>query len=101
MMSTDEAVRHLSKDLGINEDALLREGIAEYIKNRIKACMRDRLEILSRYKISSIQEFENKVNDGSIPEHPGWEDLIIIENLENSISKLKKELSNVRNIYIS
>jgi len=31
----------------------------------------------------------------------GWEDLIIVENLENSISKLRKELSNVRNIYIS
>jgi len=96
-----EAVKHVSKDLGIDEDVIIREGIAEFIKNRIRACMRDRLEILSRYKISSIQEFENKVNDGSIPEHPGWEDLIIIENLENSISKLKKELSNVRNIYIS
>lgn len=96
-----EVVKHVSKDLGINEDVIIREGIAEFIKNRIKTCMRDRLEILSRYQLSSIQEFENKVNDGSIPEHPGWEDLIIVENLENSISKLKKELSNVRNIYIS
>jgi hypothetical protein len=101
MSGAIEAVKHVSKDLGINEDVIIREGIAEFIKNRIKASMRDRLEILSRYKISSIQEFEHKVNDGSIPEHPGWEDLIIVENLENSISKLKKELSNVRNIYIS
>jgi len=59
--------------------------------------MRDRLEILSRYKISSIEDFENKVTDGSIPEHPGWEDMIIVENLENTISKLKKELYDVRN----
>jgi len=101
MSGAIEAVKHVSKDLGINEDVIIREGIAEFIKNRIKASMRDRLEILSRYKISSIQEFENKVNEGMIPEHPGWEDLIIVENLENSISKLKKELSNVRNIYIS
>ena len=55
----------------------------------IEACIRDRLEIFSKYKISSIEEFENKVNGGSIPEHPGWEDLIIVENLENTISKLK------------
>jgi len=98
MSEAIEAIKHVSKDLGINENVLILEGVAEYIKNRIKACMRDRLEILSRYKISSLEEFEKKVNDGSIPEHPGWEDLIIVENLENSISILKKELSNVRNI---
>jgi len=101
MSGAIEAVKHVSKDLGINENVLIMEGVAEYIKNRIKACMRDRLEILSRYNISSIEEFENKVTDGSIPEHPGWEDMIIIENLEDSITKLKMELSNVRNIYIS
>jgi hypothetical protein len=98
MSGAIEAIKHVSNDLGINENVLILEGIGAYLKNRIKACMRDRLEILSRYRISSIEEFETKVNEGSIPEHPGWEDLIIVENIENSISKLKKELSNVRNI---
>ncbi|MGB8217904.1 MAG: hypothetical protein WCE94_11445 [Candidatus Methanoperedens sp.] len=101
MGSSIETVKHLSKDLGINEDILIREGIIEYIKSRIKACMRDRLEIISRYKISSLDEFEKKVREGSIPEHPGWEDLIILENLENTIKKLKKELSHVGNISFS
>jgi len=99
MVSTAEAVKHLSRDLGINEDALIREGIVEYLKSKIKACMRDKLEIMSRYRVSSIDEFEKKVQEGTIPEHPGWEDLITIENLENSINKLKKELSHVGNIY--
>ena len=101
MGSSIETVKHLSKDLGINEDALIREGIIEYIKSKIKDCMRDRLEIISRYKISSLDEFEKKVREGSIPEHPGWEDLIVLENLENTIKKLKKELSHVGNISFS
>lgn len=101
MGSSIEAVKHLSKDLGINEDVLIREGIIEYIKSRIKDCMRDRLEIISRYKTSSLDEFEKKVREGSIPEHPGWEDLIILENLENTIKKLKKELSHVGNVSFS
>ncbi|MFZ3384921.1 MAG: hypothetical protein WA144_13440 [Candidatus Methanoperedens sp.] len=101
MFGANEAVKIVSKDLGINEDALIQEGIVEYIKKRIKACMRDRLEILSRYNISSIGEFETKVHDGIIPEHPGWEDLITLENLENSIAKLKRELTNVKNISLS
>lgn len=98
MVSTAEAIKHLSRDLGINEDALIRESITEYLKSKIKACMRDKLEIMSRYRISSIDEFEKKVQEGTIPEHPGWEDLITLENLENSINKLKKELSHVGNI---
>ena len=98
MSGAIETAKIVSKDLGINEDALIREGIAEYILKRIKACMRDRLEILSRYEISSIEEFEKNVHEGIIPEHPGWEDLITLENLDNSIAKLKMELTNVRNI---
>ncbi len=94
MISTSEAVKHLSRDLGINEEVLVREGIIEYLKSRIKACMRDRLEIMSRYKVSSVDEFEKKVKEGTVPEHPGWEDLITLENLENSINKLRKELSH-------
>jgi len=62
------------------------------MSDAIEACTKDRLEILSRYKISSIEEFEKKVSEGSIPEHPGWEDLIIVENLENSILKLKNKI---------
>lgn len=101
MTTAIDAVRHLSKDLGINEDTIMRESILEYIKSKIRACMKDRLEIMSRYRVSSMDEFEKKVQDGSIPEHPGWEDLIVLENLENSINKLKEELLHVRNIHTS
>jgi len=60
--------------------------------------MTDRLEIMSRYQIVSLNDFENKMQDGTIPEHPGWEDLITLENLEDTINKLKMELSHVRDI---
>jgi hypothetical protein len=76
----------------------MREGIVEYIKSKIKYCMKDRLEIMSRYEVSSLNEFEKRLQEGIIPEHPGWEDLIILENLEVSINKFKKELSHVKNL---
>jgi hypothetical protein len=101
MASTIEALKHLSNDLGINEDVLMREGIIEYIKSKIKVIMKDRMEIMSRYRVSSFEEFEKGLEEGKIPEHPGWEDLIILENLENSINKFRKELSYVKNIPLS
>jgi len=101
MSSTIKSVAHLSRDLGINEETLIREGIMEYIKSRIKACMGDRLEIMSRYQVLSLDEFEKRVQDGSIPEHPGWEDLITLENIENSMNILKMELSHVGDISVT
>ena len=101
MAATIEAVKHLSRDLGINEEIIMKESVVEYIKSKIRYCMKDQLEIMSRYRVSSMDEFEKKVTDGSIPEHPGWEDLIVLENLENSINKLKEELLHVRNISTS
>lgn len=95
MNCTIEMVKHLSRDLGINENTLVQESIIEFLKSRIKACMTDRLDIMSGYQISSRNEFENKVQDGTIPEHPGWEDLITLENLENTINKLKMEHSHI------
>jgi len=101
MASTIKSVAHLSRDLGMTEETLIREGIMEYIRSRIKACMRDRLEIMSRYQVPSLDEFEKRVQDGSIPEHPGWEDLVTLENIENSIDNLKMELSHVEDILIT
>ena len=101
MSSAIETIRYVSKDLGMNEDTLVQESIIEYLKSRIKLCMTDRLEIISRYQISSLDEFERKVEDGTISEHPGWEDLITFENLEHTISKLKMELSHVRDVSTS
>ena len=75
--------------------------MASTTKSRIKACMRDRLEIMSGYQVPSLDEFEKKVQDSSIPEHPGWGDLITLENIENSIDKLKMELSHVGDISIT
>ena len=101
MASTIKSVAHLSRDLGMTEETLIREGIMEYIRSRIKAGMRDRLEIMSRYQVPSLDEFEKRVQDGSIPEHPGWEDLITLENIETRVDKLKMELSHVGDISIT
>jgi hypothetical protein len=63
--------------------------------------MADRLDIMSRYQVLSINELESKVADGTIAEHPGWEDLMTIENLQNTIDKMKMELSHVRGMSTS
>ena len=100
MASTIKSVAHLSRDLGINEETLIREGIIEHIEFRIKACMRDGLEIRSRYHVPSLDEFEKMMQNGSIPEHLGWRDLILLENVENSINKLRMKFPHIETFHL-
>ena len=51
----------------------------------------ERFEILSRYRTSNVEELNQKVAEGDAPEHPGWEDLIEVKNIEQEI----KEIENV------
>jgi hypothetical protein len=88
----------MAEDFGVSEDELLVESLLEYLKSKKRACMADRLEMLSRYGVSSSKEIEEAIKNGRIAEHPSWEDLIVIENLEDKIKKLDKEIANIESL---
>jgi hypothetical protein len=52
----------------------------------------ERLGIPSRYQSSSKEELEKKIADGMAPEHPGWEDLIEVKNIENEIEEIENNI---------
>jgi hypothetical protein len=61
--------------------------------------MAEKLEILSRYgSVSSSKELEEAIRNGRVVEHPNWEDLIGIENLEDKIKKLDKEIESIEGL---
>lgn len=51
----------------------------------------ERFEILSRYQVTTIAEFEEKIKSGEIIEHPAWEDLIELKNIEVEIKEIDGE----------
>ncbi len=55
-----------------------------------------RYELLSRYNVSSSDELETKIEAGDIEEHPAWEDLITLENLDESIGRLDEYQKQLR-----
>ena len=50
--------------------------------------MLERLKLLSRYRIVSKEEWEREIQKGEIEEHPAWEDLILLENLEAELERI-------------
>ena len=52
----------------------------------------ERFEILSRYQASTLEELNQEIIEGKAPEHPGWEDLIEIKNIEEEIKEIDNDI---------
>jgi hypothetical protein len=55
----------------------------------------ERFEILSRYAVINVDELETKIKQGLLVEHPSWEDLIVLRNLEAEIQGIKNDISRL------
>ena len=91
-METITVLREASKRLGIPEDALLRESFTSYLRERKRALMAERFEMLSRYGVNLPEELKGKIESGEIPEHTTWEDYIELTNLEDELARLEDNL---------
>ena len=56
----------------------------------------ERFEILSRYQVTTIVELENKIKSGEIIEHPAWEDLIELKNIEVEIREIDGDIQSLQ-----
>ena len=98
MATSERLLIHIAKDFGVSEDELLVESLLEYLKSKKRDCMAEKLGILSRYGVSSASELEAAIGEGKVAEHPSWEDLIVVENLEEKIERLDKEIGNIKRL---
>ena len=89
-MKTMTVLKDTSERLGISEETLLRESFISYLRERKRALMAERFEMLSCYGISSPEELKGRIEIGEVPEHPTWEDCIELTNLEDELARLAK-----------
>jgi hypothetical protein len=94
-METMTVLKETSERLGIPEDTLLRESFTSYLRERKRALMAERFEMLSRYGLNSPEELKGKIEIGAVPEHPTWEDYIELTNLEDELAGLEDNLHSL------
>jgi len=87
-METMTVLKATSERLGIPEVTLLRESFTSYLRERKRALMAERFEMLSRYRVNSPEELRGKIEIREVPEHPTWEDYIELTNLEDDQARL-------------
>jgi hypothetical protein len=89
-------LERVSKVLGVSPKELVRKGLEGLLKAQLRSCFAEINEIKTRYSVKSATELEKKIQNGTTAEHPAWEDLILLENLEERVRQIRKELTALK-----
>jgi hypothetical protein len=81
-------VDQISRDLNLDRRTLIGQGIRSFLKDRRRSVLLERLELLSRNGVAVKEELQRKIETGEVTDHPAWEDLILLENLEAELQKI-------------
>jgi hypothetical protein len=91
-----EVIERIAIKEGVEKEKLMVLSLVAYLNEKKKKYMKDRLEILKRYDVNSAEELEDKIRNGEVNEHPAWEDLITLENLEEMIKEISDDIRNLQ-----
>ncbi len=89
------ATLNIAQSMGVSESELLQRALSTYLQEQRREVLKTRLDILARYAVQSIAELEERIANSEVPEHPGWEDLIVAENLGARLEELDAYLRNL------
>jgi hypothetical protein len=91
-MNTLSQVEKISQKYDVSPEEFIRSGIIMNLEEKKRLLQVERFGILSRYQASNTEELNQKIREGSAPEHPGWEDLIEIKNIEDTIKEIDSDI---------
>ena len=86
-MAQPTTVEIIAKKYSMSTDEFISLGSKLALKEKKKNFQIEKIEILARYSSETVNELQQKIKEGTVPEHPAWEDLIEIQNIEAVIRK--------------
>lgn len=96
MPITEEVIKKVAEDTGVSVEELKVSGLLSFLREKKKKIMLERLDILARYRVNSSADLEKKIKTGEIAEHPAWEDVILLENLEAGIVLIDGDIKSIQ-----
>lgn len=76
--------------LQIKKEDLLQKGLKAYLRERLRELRAEITSIHLKYKVSSLEEFDRKINKGELNESDTFEDFTRLDYLESEEEKLRK-----------
>ncbi len=94
-MSLPTAVEMIAKKYSMSTDEFISLGSKLALKEKKKNFQIEKIEILARYGAETVNELQQKIKEGTVPEHPAWEDLIEIQNIEVEIKEIEGDIKTL------
>jgi hypothetical protein len=95
-VETTEIIEKFSRKYAMSPESFIKFSSGLALREKKKNLQIERFEILARYGSSSTSELETKIGEGLVPEHPAWEDLIEIQNIEQEIKELDDDIRTLQ-----
>ncbi len=86
----------LATAFGLSEGELFRQAFISLLHEKKRQVLGLKLEYLARYGAQTPDELETKIAEGTVAEHPAWEDLIAAENLNARIEEIDVYLNDLQ-----
>lgn len=95
-MITDKTIDSLSKKYSLSPMDFIKHGTTLTLREKKRNLQIERIEILARYEAETVTDLEEKIKKGAAPEHPTWEDLIEIKNIEAEIKEIENDIRTLQ-----
>ncbi len=95
-MITEKTIDSLSKKYSLSPADFIKHGSTFTLREKKRNLQIERIEILARYEAETVTVLEGKIKKGVVPEHPTWEALIEIKNIEAEIREIENDLRTLQ-----
>ncbi len=89
-METQIILNKTVEALQVSEEDVLRQGIRALLEHRLRGIKTQIFELAGRYKVSSVQEMEERYRAGTLEEADSWRDLQRLDHLEYKRDRLQE-----------
>ena len=88
-------IEKISQKYSASAEDFIRSGIISNLKERQRLLRIERFEMLARYQASNVDDLNRRIAEGRVAEHPGWEDLIELKNIEHEIEEIEHDIGDL------
>jgi hypothetical protein len=85
-------VKEISETLGVSEDDLVKRGVKAYLEMELRRVKAEMYGILSKYKVDSFRELDEKISRGDLSETETFEDFTRLDYLDSMREKIERLL---------
>ena len=94
-IETNKTLEILAKEFSLSKDAIIKEGLKIFLERKLREIRTEIFRITGKYKVSSVEEFEELYKRGEIEEKDSLDDYQKLDHLEfkkDEIERLLHEL---------